>query len=1215
MKITKITVNNLHSLRLQATIDFSSPPLSHAGLIAITGDTGAGKTTLLDAITLALYGRIHRNKDAKDVMSYGAVESLAEVEFETHKGLFRAKWSIWRAHKKDDGDIKGPRRELSQWNSQRDAFEIIAEKAKEVDEQVEAVSGLDYDRFCRSVLLSQGDFAAFLKSGEKERSELLERITGVEIYSRLSMAAFERNKLEQQRLEDLRQSLELTQAPGDEEMAAWDQALTRYQSEGEAISVQRDQLQKQSQWLQRLKELDERQVLLQTELQATELEKTENERLKVQLQNARKAAAFQPDLALLESLNQRIDQLKAEIADFDIQAQTARQKLDESQQENEALQETLSALQADFQIKYPLWEKALALDAAIQEKDSGLQAQLAQQAAQEKTWTELAQQLEAQSAQLKDWENIAQTSALWLESHASWQSLPQQLPLMQDKRNELRLLWKELQDAKQKEEHTETQLADITRKLDTALLARQEAEEKLQQLQTEFERLAPEYYAPSRQELLHLLVQEIEGLNDKQGQLKQWADIQSVYQQKLKMVADMEDRLSHLQLEEEDVNKTLMVALDALDDYNQRLQYADKIYDQQRQIANYEKDRELLAEGEPCPLCFSTHHPFRAHAVKPMVDEARAVRDKAQQQYNQALARQQSLLRRQNELYNETKRLRGSEEGLERLRLDLLDIEAQLVSAESAVLPGFVRPQSAKGIAELVSNISESLADKRRRRVQLMELDKSIAALEKSAQLASQAYAEAQGAHMLAQERGQAASKWQTEINAKWEQSVAQINALLQPYGLTFDVEQGAAIFDTLQERATEYAQQRARLEEAQREKAAKAQRTEQLSEELTRLQERLDALNLSVATQRAVLEESVAERKAVLGDEDPQTARASLQTAIAQQQALCDQARESRTALEKELESLRRLHQGKTNELHTASNNMEALQKELLKKLKKADFDSIEALQQALLEPDVLQQMEENLQEHEKRRFELERQWKELLHNQAQVRAKSLTTETAETIAEWLTGVELQYRSTMQEIGALREKKSQGEQRRQEAQSLLEQIAAQENTCLRWSKLNDIIGQADGKKFRVFAQGLTLQKLTSLANRHLQQLNGRYIIHKSQTEDLALEIIDTYQANNKRSMSTLSGGESFLVSLALALGLSDLAGKNALIKSLFVDEGFGTLDDNSLDLAISTLENLQASGKTIGVISHVKALKERVSTQIQVKMKGNGFSEIAVSG
>jgi exonuclease SbcC len=97
--------------------------------------------------------------------------------------------------------------------------------------------------------------------------------------------------------------------------------------------------------------------------------------------------------------------------------------------------------------------------------------------------------------------------------------------------------------------------------------------------------------------------------------------------------------------------------------------------------------------------------------------------------------------------------------------------------------------------------------------------------------------------------------------------------------------------------------------------------------------------------------------------------------------------------------------------------------------------------------------------------------------------------------------------------------------------------------------------------------------------------------------------------------MKTLSGGESFLASLALALGLSELAGHNAQIRSLFIDEGFGTLDDATLEVAITTLENLQATGKTIGIISHVKALKERITTQIQVQKKGNGFSEIKIVG
>ena len=128
-----------------------------------------------------------------------------------------------------------------------------------------------------------------------------------------------------------------------------------------------------------------------------------------------------------------------------------------------------------------------------------------------------------------------------------------------------------------------------------------------------------------------------------------------------------------------------------------------------------------------------------------------------------------------------------------------------------------------------------------------------------------------------------------------------------------------------------------------------------------------------------------------------------------------------------------------------------------------------------------------------------------------------------------------------------------------------------------------------------------------TLADLEIERAAGRH------APELALEIVDTYQADNRRSMNTLSGGESFLVSLALALGLSDLAGRHTSIRSLFIDEGFGSLDEQSLDLALNTLENLQASGKTIGVISHVKLLKERISTQILVQKKGDGYSQLEI--
>lgn len=262
MKITKVTVYNLNSLRIRVTIDFTSPPLAGTGLFAITGDTGAGKTTLLDAITLALYGRVHRNKDVKEVMSYGAVESLSEVEFTAGGHLYRAKWSIWRAHKKETGEIKSPQRELSRWNPTTGVFEILAEKTREVDDKVEAVTGLDYDRFCRSVLLSQGDFAAFLKSGEKERSDLLERITGAEIYSRLSIAAFERHKLESQKLTDLKRSLESLSILSEEDTAVLEKELEAKTKESEQLRQLQEAVRINLEWRRQV----ERLTIRQTEL-------------------------------------------------------------------------------------------------------------------------------------------------------------------------------------------------------------------------------------------------------------------------------------------------------------------------------------------------------------------------------------------------------------------------------------------------------------------------------------------------------------------------------------------------------------------------------------------------------------------------------------------------------------------------------------------------------------------------------------------------------------------------------------------------------------------------------------------------------------------------------------------------------------------------------------------------------------------------------------
>ena len=164
-----------------------------------------------------------------------------------------------------------------------------------------------------------------------------------------------------------------------------------------------------------------------------------------------------------------------------------------------------------------------------------------------------------------------------------------------------------------------------------------------------------------------------------------------------------------------------------------------------------------------------------------------------------------------------------------------------------------------------------------------------------------------------------------------------------------------------------------------------------------------------------------------------------------------------------------------------------------------------------------------------------------------------------------------------------------------------------------KWSLINSIIGDASGNKFANFAQGLTLQNLLVFTNKRLQNLSDRYLLDKPKDEG-PLQVIDQYQGNILRAVNTLSGGETFLISLALALSLSDMASKNVSLDSLFIDEGFGTLDQETLDVALDTLEKLQTeSQKTVGVISHVEALKERINVQIKLEKNAQGYSTIKI--
>ncbi|MEJ7830646.1 MAG: SbcC/MukB-like Walker B domain-containing protein, partial [Segetibacter sp.] len=224
-------------------------------------------------------------------------------------------------------------------------------------------------------------------------------------------------------------------------------------------------------------------------------------------------------------------------------------------------------------------------------------------------------------------------------------------------------------------------------------------------------------------------------------------------------------------------------------------------------------------------------------------------------------------------------------------------------------------------------------------------------------------------------------------------------------------------------------------------------------------------------------------------------------------------------------------------------------------------------------------------------------------------------TTKLKEQLVEELNTTAQQIEQAKQNLTGYLAEQRENETRKKRIEQLKQQVDNTRQANLKWELLNKYIGDATGKNFSTFAQSLTLKKLIILSNERLRKLNDRYLLDiPLEEEDDDLIIIDTWLGEERRSVKTLSGGETFIVSLALALALSDLASKNVKIESLYIDEGFGSLDPEALDTAISTLEQLQIeSNKTIGIISHIDALKERIETQIQLEKNSSGFSKIVI--
>ena len=302
------------------------------------------------------------------------------------------------------------------------------------------------------------------------------------------------------------------------------------------------------------------------------------------------------------------------------------------------------------------------------------------------------------------------------------------------------------------------------------------------------------------------------------------------------------------------------------------------------------------------------------------------------------------------------------------------------------------------------------------------------------------------------------------------------------------------------------------------------------------------------------------------------------------------------------------------TKDLVRAENSLEKHKSKLKVKLEALGFDSIEEMSKNLLEESEANQITEKEIELTKLFTENKTQLKSLDENISKMTAADKSPEVSlEELSIELSAQESIKDKTNVLIGEKTNQLKVDEENKKKQKEQLAQIEKLNKEFEKWSLLTNMIGDANGNKFANFSQGLTLQNLLVFANHRLKNLSDRYLLDKPK-DGGPLRVVDLFQGNTHRAVSTLSGGESFLISLALALSLSDMASRNVSLESLFIDEGFGTLDQETLDIAMNTLEKLQSeSQKMVGVISHVEALKERITVQIKLEKNAQGFSNIGV--
>lgn len=1245
MKILNISGKNLASLADQFMVDFEQEPLASSGLFAISGPTGAGKSTLLDALCLALYddtprlakvvGRSALPDVGKETISAhekstllrrGSADGYAQVDFVGHDGVaYRARWSVRRARTKAAGSLQATAMSLHQLPT----LQAIGGTKTEVKAEIVQRIGLSFDQFTRAVLLAQNEFSTFLKTEDNERGELLETLTGSTIYSDISMRAFERAKQEQAILLRLNQRLADQKPHNALERAELEQQSSLAQTTLSELIQRQSVLEQQLRWHQEADQLRQHEQRAQQELAAR--------RSEVDDAAVRRAALAQWDTA--QSARPLVDAIARINADLSqtltLQTDTAHQAaLAASAQADLAAALRLSAdalREADHarRAAAPQLDQAKALDTRIEAlRPSHRQAVLACQqldSAQHAART-AQQEKQDQQRQLQ----LAQAgAATWLEQHQAWQTLAQAWPRWD-------LL---LQQAGQAAE----QAASVTQALTGARQASRSCEDELTLVSSKLSSAqhATQTLASQRQTAIlavnafdadHLVRQRQE-LEQRKARLATAEKIGSELTQHQSRRLDLQAQMTQLLHTSVQAEATLALEQSGASITSAALTQAERSLKSAEAACadSVETLRASLTEHAPCAVCGALEHPYAVDhgALRAMLTSLQAEVTHCRQQHNGHIERQAHA--------------RASHHAAQQRRAVIEQELHAVAHAIDSMTAGWQTQTALLDLPQTAECEAWFLTQNIKLQAQWQALQQQEQALRQAGtakELVQQACDDASAAELrLSAAVTQAATRLaqahagQAQLDERRSALDVQLSALLAELNGAFHGDESGHAEWQENWQAAPANFHAARQTESKQWLTQHATHDERRAA-LARLDIELTAATAALATAQqaasaahaihhastAALASMESQRSTLWAGQAVRDIETALETAqtlaqqrLTDQQETQRQADQRRTRLDEAVLQAQRRLLALRAEADTAGASLTHWLTEHEPAMQLDPLHALLALPAATMHAEraALQAIEARAASAAtvlaERRSQSERH---------QLHAIAASAPPVEQVTAELSTVGAERQNAQHTASALQLTLAQDDARRRSAHALLAELAQQEESERRWAGMAELIGSADGKKFRNYAQQFTLEVLLGYANAHLNQLARRYQLERIDNRahpSLGLMVRDQDMGGELRSVHSLSGGESFLVSLALALGLASLSSNRVRVESLFIDEGFGSLDSDTLRVAMDALDGLQSMGRKVGVISHVQEMTERIATRIVVQPSAGGKSTVSV--